>query len=597
VSWEAWFTLAVVVVTVAMLATERFSAPITMLGAVTVLLVSGVIDSDAALSGFSNDAPLTIAALYVVTGAARATGALDIAAQSVLGKTPRTGDQERARPRELLRLLLPSTLLSSFVYNTPTVALLAPEVAGWARRTQRSPSWYLMALNQAVTLGGLLTAIGTTTNVVVTGLMTDDHQKPMKLFEITPVGLPIAVVGVGLIILLGGRLVPNRLSPGEQLSDDIRDFVVEMTVPAGSPLAGCSVEDAGLRHLQGVFLVQLTHGDRTIAPVSPDDVLQVGDRLSFAGNVNHVLDLHRMPGLVSAEAPHLDLARTNRQRFYEVVIAPTSSLVGSTLAEIGFRGRFDAAVVAIHRAGARVPGKLGQVRLRAGDVLLLMADPSWGQSARGRGDFSAISSRNDAALPRRERAWVVGVIMLGFIVTAATGVLGVLTAALVAALAVVATGVLSPAQARQAVDLNVIVLLAASFGLGNAMADTGLAKHIAQLLIDVCQGAGDVGVLIGVLISTVIITQLVTNNAAAVIMFPIAMASAAGIHADPRSFAFAVAIGASTSFLTPIAYQTNLIVQGMAGYRFADFIPLGSVLVVSTTALAALLIPVVFPLH
>jgi di/tricarboxylate transporter len=422
-------------------------------------------------------------------------------------------------------------------------------------------------------------------------------MKPMRFFEITPVGLPIALVGVGLIILLGSRLVPTRRSPGEQVSDDIRDFVVEMRVPDSSPLAGCTVAEAGLRSLQGVFLVQIDDGDRVIAPVSPEDVLAPGSRLTFAGNVSQVLDLQRTPGLVSAEQPHIGLGRGNGHRFYEAVIAPTARLVGSTLAEIGFRARFDGGVLAIHRAGSRVPGKLGSVRLRAGDVLLVVADPGWGDRVRSRGEFSTISSLQGATLPRRDKAWVVGVTMLGFVAVAATGLLDVLTAALVAAIVVVASGILTPTQARDSVDINVIVVLAASFGLGNAMADTGLAAEIARGLVNLCQGAGDLGVLIGVLVSTVLITQVVTNNAAAVIMFPIALAAASGIHADPRAFAFAVAIGASTCFMTPIAYQTNLIVQGMAGYRFADFLPLGTVLVASTTAIAAVLIPVVFPLH
>jgi di/tricarboxylate transporter len=597
VSWEAWFTLAVVIVTLGLMATERFSAPFTMIGAVTVLLVSGVIGTKDALAGFANEAPITIAALYVITGAARATGALDIAAQTVLGRETGGDTQRRATRRELVRMLVPSMSISAFVYNTPTTGLLAPEMAGWARRTRRSPSWYLLPLNYAICLGGLLTAIGTTTNVVVSGLMTDAKMRAMRLFEISPVGLPIAVVGLGLLVLLGPRLVPTRRSPGEHVSDDIRDFVVEMRVPPGSPLAGRTVTAAGLRHLQGVYLVQMENDGQVIAPVSPDEVLQPGARLTFAGNVGNVLDLQRTPGLVSAEQPHLGLDKGNRHRLYEVVLAPTARMVGSTLAEIGFRGRFDAAVLAIHRAGSAVPGKLGQVRLRAGDVLLVVADPDWGDQARSRGEFSTIGPLRGATLPRRDKAWVVGVVMLGFVVAAASGVVNVLTASLVAAIAVVATGVLSPAQARDSVDLNVIVLLAASFGLGNAMAATGLAEEIAHLLVTACNGAGDVGVLIGVLVSTVVITQVVTNNAAAIIMFPIAIAAAASIHADPRTFAFAVAIGASTSFLTPIAYQTNLIVQGMAGYRFADFIPLGAVLVVSTTAIAGFLIPIVFPLH
>ncbi len=596
VSGAAWFTLAVVSLTIAVLATERVSAPITLVGAVTVLLLGRVIDASQALAGFSNEAPVTIAALYVIARAAEATGALDAVTALVTTRRPHDTRRTRAPRGELGQMLGSAAGVSSVLYNTPTVGMLGPAVERWARNTGRPASWYLLPLNYAIVLGGLVTTIGTTTNVVVSGLLENSGHKALQLFEVTPIGLPIAVVGIGVLLLAAPRLVPTLRDPNADVVEGGRSYTVDMVVPSGSPLVGRTVADAQLRNLQGVYLVEMAHGERVIAPVGPDQVLLDGSRLTFAGDVEHVVDLHRIPGLESAQRALLPTDTRVQRRYFEAVISPGSSLVGTTLKDADFRRRFNAAVVAIHRAGEPVAGKLGSVRLHAGDVLLLLAGPDFAGRARG-GDFLLSTTLQGAPPPRRERAWIVGSVMAAFVVLTATGVLSVLEASLTAAIVVVASGVLTPREARDAVDLNVIVVLATSFGLGNAIASSGLAGHLAHMLTSRASSLGDTGLLAAILIATVVITQLVTNNAAAIVMFPIAMATATGAGLHARPFALAVAIGASCGFLTPIAYQTNLMVQGLAGYRFKDFSRLGWVLLPTTISLSILLIPAVSPLR
>ena len=595
-SADAWFTLVIVVITLALLASERVSAPLVVVGAVTVLLVGHVVDADQALAGFSNEAVITIAALYVLAGAAEATGVLDRITSRTLGSEPVEPGRRGATHHELLRVLTPSALASTLIYNTPLIGMVAPQVSAWARRSRRSPSWYLMALNAAVLLGGVVTAIGTTTNVVMSGLLTDAGRPPLDLFEITPVGLPIAIAGVALLVLAAPRLVPDRKASSEDVA--ARAFTLEMVVTPGSPLAGRTVAQAGLRNLEGVYLVELHDEARTVAPVAPDRVLRDGARLVFAGNVDRIVDLQRIPGLTPAAEPHFSVVGHDPGRqFFEVVVGPGSALAGSTLKEVGFRARYEAAVVAVHRAGERVGAKLGDVVLHPGDVLLVLGGADFADRWRDRGEFLAVAPLEGVPPLRRDKAVIVGTVLATFVVVAASGLLSVLEAALLAALAVVVLRVISPSDARRSVNLDVVVVLAASFGLGNAIAASGLANELATLLVDVFGGMGDIGILAGVVLSTAVVTQLVTNNATAVVMFPIALATAGEAGLAARPFAIGVAVAASMSFLTPIGYQTNMIVYGMGGYRFWDFARLGVPLIVVTIAVSLVAIPIAFPLR
>ncbi|MDZ7732136.1 MAG: SLC13 family permease [Acidimicrobiia bacterium] len=427
---DAWITLAVVAVTVILLATERLPAAVTMVGANIALLVFGVLDERAAFAGFSNPAPITIAGLYVLAGAAEHTGALSSLTDRALG----SGRNSASYRRNLARVVLPTTFGSAVIANTPLIGILAPRVENWARRSGQSPSRYLMPMSFGAVFGGVITLIGTSTNLVVSGILDESGMEPLGLLEITPVGLPLALLGCTLVILVSPKLLRERGSVADELDSSAREFSLEMTVSPGGKLVGRTVADAGLRHLEGVFLVAVERDGTVTAPVGPDFVLDGADRLTFAGNVGKVLDLQRIGGLESAESPHFDvLGPGPDRRVYEVVISERSSLVGSTLKEIGFRNRYDAAVLAIHRAAHRVGGKIGQVRLRAGDVLLLVADPGFGQRYRDHHDFLVVSAVGDPPPLRRDRIRLVELATLFLIVTSATGVLSLLEASLLTA--------------------------------------------------------------------------------------------------------------------------------------------------------------------
>ena len=579
------------VVLVALLAWDRFSPSVVMLCGLAAVYVGGVVDEADAFSGFSNPAPITVAALYVLAGASERTGAMQSLTERAFGRGT------RHQRRQLARMLFPTAAASGFVANTPLVSMLAPRADAWARRVGHSPSRYLMPISFAAVFGGVITVIGTSTNLVVSGLLSDAGQEPLGVFEITVVGLPLAVVGVTLIVLLAPRLLPSRVAPSEDLAAGSREFIVEMEVPPGSALARSSVIDAGLRNLQGVFLVEIEREGRAIAPVRPDVVLAEGDRLIFAGNADRVVDLQAMTGLRPAAEQHFAATgESTGRRFYEAVVGTDSPLEGATLKTVGFRGRYGAAVFAVHRAGERVSGKLGDVRLRTGDVLLLVAERGFERRWRDGNDFLVVSPLDGAVPLRREKARIVELATLALVVVAGLGLLDLTKTALVVALGLVAVRVIRPDEARRSIDLNIILLIAASFGVGAAVAESGLAAEIADLSVGALGRFGDIGILAGVLLATVLATELLSNNAAAVLMFPIAMAMAAQAELEPRSLAIAVLIAASCSFLTPIGYQTNTMVFSMGGYKFRDFARLGFPLTIATIVVSLVLIPLTFGL-
>jgi di/tricarboxylate transporter len=568
--WEGWFTLGVLVLTLVLLARETYAPAHTMLGATILLLVAGVISGTEAFSGFGNPAPITVAALYVLARAVEKTGLLQPVLALLLGRTP--GDRGPLR-----RLLPTSAAASAFLNNTPMVAMLIPPIIDWAHRSGRSPSRYLMPVSYAVILGGVITVMGTSTNLVVSGLLQARTGTPMGFFEITPVGLPVAIVGVILLIVLSPKLLPDRLPARSALADQVaREFTVHLLVEPGGALDGKAVAEGGLRHLQGVFLVELERAGELIAPVSSETVMKGGDRLCFVGRADDVVDLHAVRGLVSAEQTHVTHFDTARHTFFEAVIGPASPLVGQTLRSAQFRSRYLAAVVAIHRAGQRINAKLGEVELRIGDTLLVLADPAFRTRWREHTDFLLVAQLGGTPPGVTRKAWFVGVVTLAIVLVAGLGILPMLQASLLGAVALVAFGVLTASEARAAVDLEVIVIVATSFALAAAMSNSGLADHLAGLVVRGFSGLGDLGVLLGIILATSLVTELVTNNAAAALIFPIALGAAQRIGADPRMFGIVVAVMASTSFLTPIGYQTNTMVYGPGGYRFGDFARLGA---------------------
>lgn len=574
-TFDSWATLAVVLLCIGLQVLDRVTAAVGFLGAAVALLILGVLTPAEAFAGFSNSAPLTVAALFVAARAVEKAGLLQPATEAVLGNR----DQGRLT---LAKLTGSIAALSAFMNNTPLVAMAAPQVADWSHRRGISPSRFLIPLSYATILGGVATTIGTSTNLVVSGMLESDGLAPLALFEMAPVGLPVAIAGVLLLVVFAPILLPVRRTARREFEEGAREFVVSMRVVPGGPLDGIMVEEGGLRHLQGVFLFQINRGQEVLAPVAPNTTFRAEDILSFAGQVEMVVDLQRMPGLVSAEAEHV--APEGHHVLVEAVVGWQSPLVGRTLREVEFRREYQAAVLAIHRAGSRVMTKLGAVPLAAGDTLLMLAAPGFPERWRHRRDFLLVAQLNAPAPAPPRYKWRVAIIASTMVAVAAFGVLPMLQVAMAGAFSFVLVRVLSAAEAFESVDMEVFIMIAAALGVGTAMEKTGLAQALAGGLVGLFREGG-VGPVVGILVATAIVTELLTNNAAAAIMYPIGAATAQAIGLDVRAMAIAIAVMASCSFLTPIGYQTNMMVYGPGGYRFLDYTRLGAPLTVSSLLL------------
>ncbi|MDX1619640.1 MAG: SLC13 family permease [Nitriliruptorales bacterium] len=565
---DAWITAAVLAVAFGLLVWGRLAPSAVVLAATVFLLLVNVIDADQALSGFANPAPATVAALYVLARAAQKTGLLSPLTSRLLG---------RGRGRMgLARLLLPAAAASSFLNNTPLVAMLTPDVVGWADRRGVSASRFLMPLSFATILGGTVTVLGTSTNLVVSGLLEESGQEPFGLFELASVGGPVALLGLAVLVTTAWHLAPERRTAKEQAAEEVREFVVFMEVESGGALEGQRIADTPLVGRRHVFLVEVARDGHTMSPVNLDTVLHAGDRLTFAGQVGQIVELHRMRGLRSTAQQHLEAVASPEHGLYVAVVGRTSPIAGRTLADVDFIDRYQAAVLAVHRDGHRLTEEPRDVRLRPGDTLLILADQAFQRNWGERRDFLIIAPLGGDPPTASAQAPVVAVIAGAMVAVAALGILPILEAALLAAGALVVTRVLSADEVRDAIDFDVIILIAAAFGLGAAVQTTGLASAVAEGLMSVFDALGTVGVVFGLLLAVSLLTELVTNNAAAVVVFPIAVSVAERTGLDMRAVAIAIAIAASSSFLTPIGYQTNTIVYGPGGYRFTDYLRVGA---------------------
>lgn len=575
---------------VAALAGTRLGADAVLIAGLAVLLVGGVLTPQEALGGFSNEGMLTVAALFVVAAGLRQTGAMTRLAGFLLGRS--TGTHVA-----LARLTAPVAALSALLNNTPIVAALAPAVIEWSRRNQVAASRFLMPLSFATILGGTITVIGTSTNLVVTGLIQKNLDRAKGLvevgiFDITPIGLTVATVGLLYLVFATPRLLPDR-RPAISREDDPRSYTSELLVQPGSVLVGKTIDEAGLRHLPGAFLAELDRAGMVLPAVEPTTRLAANDRLVFVGPRESILDLTRIPGLSSA-ADRVFQDTGVERCLVEAVVAPQNPIVGQTIRDGAFRTRYDAVVVAVARDGERVGGRIGDIELRVGDVLLLEADPSWVTQIRDRRDFYLASAIDDSASFRHHRAPIALVLLTGMVIAAATSATSMFLASIVAAAAMLVTGCVSGAEARRAMDWPTLVAIAAAFGIGEGIRVSGADALIAQAVV-AAGGSNPWAALIAMYVATAILTELITNNAAAALMFPFGLSLAERLSVSPMPFCVAIMFAASASFATPIGYQTNLMVYGPGGYRFGDFFRLGLPLQVVAGITTLTLTPYFFP--
>lgn len=593
---------------VGLMAMGRFAPDIIMMGVLTVLLVTGILNPEEAIQGFANRGVMTVGMLYIIASAMKETGAMSRITALLLG---RPKDERSAQ----IRLIFPVAVMSGFINNTPIVAMFLPTLAGIARRCRIAPSKLFMPLSFASILGGVCTLIGTSTNVITSKLLSDEQMTvdggPVTLdnpalefgmFTLAKVGLPIAVVGLAYILIFGRRLLPDRLNPIEDAETHEQGYHAALKVSLGSPIVGKTVEAANLRNLPGLFLSRIEREHDSIVAVSPTEKIQTGDVLVFVGQLESVVELQQIKGLVpesidsqddEQEAEPGSQYRPNL-RIVEAVVSNNSSLVGMTIRQSGIRTRYGAVVVAVRRQGQQIPGKLGEIRLRPGDTLLLEAPPGFSGRFGSTNDFYLVNESGTPAALRHDRAWAsIGILAL-LVVLISFRIFPPMTAAMLAAGLMILTRCCTGPQARRGIDFQILTVIGASFGIGQAMIKTGLAEDISMAIVSVCASMGPYGLLAAIYALTTVFTATMTNNAAAVLMFPIGIGIAASQGLNPMPFVVAITVAASCEFSTPIGYQTNLMVMGPGGYRWLDYTRFGGPLTLLCGAVCVVLAPHMF---
>lgn len=567
-NWEAWLTLATILVLIVALVREWARIDITMLCALGVLLSAGVVSPREAFSGFSDPAVITIASLYVVAAGIHRTG--------VLSSLDRFFVSPSGSVTVLLfRITAPVAALSALLNNTPVVAMLMPRLQAVARKTGISASKLLMPLSFAAIAGGMITLIGTSTNLIASGLMQDAGYAGFGLFEFAWVGLPAAAFTVLYVATLGHRLIPES-EPDERGESEALDYHFELRVPNDSAFAGLTVQQAQLRALGDAFLVHIRRDGHTIGPVTPEEVIQPSDVLTFTGQTAAMERLLlRTDFHANVDGPPLHDDDSDIPLF-EAVVSANSTLVGRTLKEIGFREKYQGIVLAIHRQDESIRGALGNVPLRPGDLLLIEArtgfDRSWNQS---QGDFYLVTPKTQIRQGLSRKAPIALALLAAMIILHVVGVLPLAAAAFSAALGMVLSGCLRGTELRKSIDLAVMLTIAGAFGIGHAVEASGLAAIMGHGVASALPGQGPMAVLILLYLITLLLTEIITNSAAIVIMIPIALAAGLDLGVPPHAVALTVTIAASASFLSPLGYQTNLMVMGAGGYRFKDYFRAG----------------------
>jgi di/tricarboxylate transporter len=588
VTIEIAITLAVVLGVLVLLASSRLDTDVVLVGAMIVLTLLGILKPDQALQGFASNGVMTIAALYIVVAGLRETGAMAWISRWVLGRP-------RSLPVAQGKLMLVTSALSAVINNTPVVALFIPVAQEWASRFGYSISKLLLPMNHMVILAGMCTLIGTSTNLIVNSLLVKTvPDSGLSLFSLVWIGLPLTIIGFIYMLVASPYLLPDRQSPVEQL-ENAREYSVEARVTANGPLVGRSIAEVGLRSMKYAFVLEISRGERLLTAVGPDEVLQANDRVTFVGVVDAVNELRRIPGLVVAEDQTFQLNLRHAQRcLVELVLSTSSPLVGHTVRESNFRSTYNAAVISISREGARLEGKLGDVRLRPGDTLLVETDQAFVERNKYNRDFLLVSSLQDSAPPDFARAPVAFLILLVMLVVASFEWIPLFQASFIAAGLMVASGCVTLAVARRSIEYPVLAGIAASFALGFALAESGAADLLAGWIGGIARG-DPFWALVVLYVSTVVVTELITNNAAGVLMFPIAMAVAQDGDVSFLPYVICVMVGASAGFITPIGYQTNLMVYGPGGYRWADYIRFGTPLSILVGIATVLIVPRVWP--
>ncbi|NKB87111.1 MAG: TRAP transporter large permease subunit [Acidobacteria bacterium] len=588
--------LAVLLSALVLWVTEWLPIDLVALSIPVVLILTGVLLPGEAVAGFASSALITVGAILVVSAGLSQTGVITYVGNQIIRFSK--GDERRM----LLLVMLTMAVFSGFINNTAVVAMFLPIMLGVAREFDVAPSKLLIPLSFASILGGTTSLIGTSTNVLVHGMMEQYGLDGLGMFEITPVGAVYAAVGLVYLYFVGHRLLPDRGTVTSYLGGTgapraSGEYMTEVQVPAGSKLIGQLVKDSIQATHPNVRLLQVIRDEAVFWPPLDQVEIAAGDIFLLKGDANEMIALYQQEGLELVPSLKAEAVRyaTQDMALSELVVTPNSTLVGRSLREIDFRKQYNASVMALQRHGEHLRDELPSIRVRVGDVLLVMCDRNEMGRLMSYAEFMVLEGVQEVVV-NRDKAPIAIALVLGLVGMASLSSVPVMVLAMVSAILMVMTRCITMRQAYASLDMSVLMLIGGAISLGKAMDVTGTAGLIAQGVVDTAGAYGPQIVLSGVYLLTVLFTELMSNNAAAVLMVPIALSVANGLGVDPRPFAIAVAFAGSAAFSTPIGYQTNTLVYGPGGYKFTDFTRVGLPLNLLLWGVATLLIPLFWPL-
>lgn len=580
--------LALLVAIVVVFASERIRVDMATLILLAVLVLSDTLTVEEAFSGFANEIIIILASIFVLSGALMKGGVLDHLSDVV----HRIAGGSRAKV--MLCVLPVSSAISSFMNNTATTAVMMPAVLGLSRKSKLSAGKVLIPLAYASILGGTSTLIGTSTNVAASGYLASTGLAPISMFEFLPIGLTVCVVGILYLVLVGHRLLPDTRAEGYEEQYSIREFLSEVVVTPGSPLAGKALRDSGLGQM-GLQVRAVLRGSRRMDPepalrLEENDLLLVQTTREGLLQVKETAGIEIRPDLQMGE---LELASA-ATKIAEAILMPQSSVIGRTIKELDFRRRFGVMVIAIYRRGHALATRIGGLPLRVGDVLLIQGRPEQLRALADTPDLWILQETEHQPARRRKGLYAVGIFLLA-VIAASFELVPVPIAFLLAALAVIATRLITMDEAYGLIDWRLLILIAGMTSFGLAMRKTGAAEYVAGLIAGWTGDLPVIFLMLGFTILTILLTQPMSNAAAALVMLPVAMDTALQLGHDPRSFAVLVTLAASLSFVTPFE-PSCLIVYGPGRYRFRDFLICGLPLTAMVVVILLLLVPVFWPL-
>ena len=561
---------------IVLLVRGTFRPAVLFSGLLALYYFAGLIETKAMLHNFVNPSLMVLVLLILISGVIERTAMVEWMTRSIFSPN---------RLASMLRFTGMTSLFSAFLNNTAVVA----SMLSMAKNNKHIlPSKVLIPLSYAAIFGGTMTLIGTSTNLIVNGFVIEAGLRPLGLFDFIYVGLPIVLAGTLFLSVAGPRLLPDY---DVKKAKSEEHYFLEARVEAGSPLIGRSIQENGLRQMDQLFVAELLRGRELISPVTPREVLQAGDVLIFTGNMREVHELSRFRGLSIFD----DSRCTLKTNLTEVVISHESNLVGKTIKEAEFRMKFDAAVVAVRRGSEKLSGKLGNIRLQAGDTLLLAAGDDFAKRDNLKKNFYFVSDRPlNKKFDFRTSMGII-LLFLGVVVLSAMKLIVFLKGLIFLLGLFLLLKYLDIGEIKRTFPFDLVLIIGSALGIAQVLMNSGVADLLGGILTEATGGLGVYGTFAAVYLMTFLLTEIITNNAAAALSFPIAYATATALGADPMPFVMAVAYGASASFLSPYGYQTNLMVYGPGGYKFGDYLRIGLPVSVLYSAIVLLLVPVFFP--